>query len=211
MLISKRHKFIFFHIPKVAGSSVTRALRKHSDYPIERIYNYMIDYLGVIPRLNLYNMHITPIELQELMKNLSNFDEYYKFAFVRNPWDWHVSQFMYHKQKSNAYYHNEFKNMEFCNYVDWAIQEENIVSANARQKAFLSDNNGNLMVNFIGHFENLKRDFELIRNQIGVNSEIASVNPSKRKSNYRDYYNAELKSKIEEAFQEDINFFGYKF
>lgn len=210
MLISKRNRFIFFHVPKVAGSSITKAFRRFSDYPIERVYNYMIDYIGKTPKLNLYNMHITPAELRTHMKK-DNFQNYFKFAFVRNPFDWHVSQYMYHKQKTNAFFHDVFKNMGFHEYVDWAIKEENIVKANASQKVFLSDENGNILVDFVGKFENLESDFNYITKKLGIGAELPKVNPSKRVDDYKTYYNEELIEKISTAFKDDIEYFDYAF
>jgi len=211
MLISKKNKFIFFHIPKVAGSSITKALRKYSDYPSERVYNYFIDYLGVQPMLNLYSRHIKPAELRAKMKNKRNFDLFFKFAFVRNTWDWHVSQFMYHKQKSDAFFHSDFNNMTFSDYVDWAIQPDNITKANARQKYFLSDLEGDLMVDFIGRHDSLISDFDFIKKKIGVKATIKIYNTSKRNKDYKSYYNDRDAEKIAQTFKEDIEYFGFKF
>ncbi|MDH5599077.1 MAG: sulfotransferase family protein [Cyclobacteriaceae bacterium] len=211
MLISKKHKFIFFHLPKNAGSSITKGLRKYSDYPIERLYYYMIDYLGTVPFLNLYPLHISPRELKSKIRSVENFNNYFKFAFVRNPWDWHVSQFMYHKQASNAFFNKTFKQFTFDDYVEWAVKEENIILAKSRQKEFLSDRNGEVIVDYIGKYETLHKDYEEICDKIGVGDSLRKVNLSKRKKSYKEYYNSQTKQLIFEAFKEDINYFGYEF
>src|SRR5215207_5524470 len=124
MLISHSKRFIFFHLPKNAGSSVEKALRQYSNYPVERIYNYMVDYLGQRAALNLFSRHITPYELQ-MLKSAGWMQRYVKFAVVRNSWDWHVSQYHYHIQNGDAVFHKLFRELSFSEYIAWATKPEN--------------------------------------------------------------------------------------
>lgn len=208
MLISSRHKFIFFHVPKAAGSSITEALQKYSDYPFARLYHYMYDIFGQKPGINLYYRHIKPRELRTLM-NAEKFDSYFKFAFVRNPWDWHVSQFHYHKQSKNAYFHRQLRSMNFEEYVEWAVSH--IEEANADQSDFLTDAHGKILVDFIGKFENIENDFNEVRKKIGIQLNMKHKNPSSRKEKFQDYYSEKTKQLIAEAFAEDISRFNYAF
>ena len=172
----------------------------------------MIDYIGEIPALNLYNRHIRPIEIKQKMKHEDNFNSYFKFAFVRNTWDWHVSQFHFHKQnKRFGYFHDTFKHMSFEEYIEWAVLENNIIEALSAQKRFLSDNNGNLMVDFVGKFENLSCDFKNVCKKLNIDTQLTKKNPSKRKKSYRDYYSDYTRNIIANTFQEDIDFFNFKF
>ncbi|SMD36464.1 Sulfotransferase family protein [Reichenbachiella faecimaris] len=211
MLFSKKYRFIFFHTPKVAGSSITKALRKYSNYPNERIYNYMIDYLGEIPAIGLYPLHISPIDLYKKLKNKNTFDTFLKIAFVRNPWDWHVSQFNYHKQNRNAFFFKTFQKFSFREYIDWATDPENIKKARSSQFDFLSNNQGELMVDFIGRYENLQEDFNKICDKLQIDEKIPIVNTSKRNKNYREYYDDYTKNKIEDTFKKDLEKFNYNF
>src|SRR5437868_2786101 len=70
MLLSLRHKFIFIHIYKAAGTSVTHALRPFTREPFLR--------RRTVPRLP---DHITAAELRETIGVL--FDDCFKFTFVR--------------------------------------------------------------------------------------------------------------------------------
>ena len=76
MLIS--NKFVFIHIPKVAGSSIQKALAPHVSRPTRK------------HRDKQYSDHIT---LKQLKKR-ANVSHKFTFAFVRNPWGW--AQSLYH-------------------------------------------------------------------------------------------------------------------
>ncbi len=208
MLISTRHRFIFFHVPKAAGSSITRAFQRYSDYPFARLYHYAFDILGERPSLHLFPRHISPAELRDRLGQ-AKFDPYFKFAFVRTPFDWHVSQFHFHKQKKDAFFHATFKEMDFSDYVEWAV--ENTEVARSRQKRFLSDEDGELLVDFVGKVELLDQDVQELSHRLGLNVEIPSKNPSERKRDYREYYDERSRRLIEESHQEDLEAFGYAF
>ncbi len=66
-----QHKCIFVHVPKSAGISVSMSL------------------FG-----NLSGGHV-PIRTYSLVFNKVEFDNYFKFAFVRNPWDRVASGYFY--------------------------------------------------------------------------------------------------------------------
>ena len=136
------------------------------------------------------------------------FDEYFKFSFVRNPWDWHVSQYFYHMQNPKALFHHTFKEMDFDAFIHWSIAHTE--ESNNRQKAFLCDESGRLMVDFVGKYENLEDDFAHIARQLGLKARLQRRNPSAHLG-YRQYYDDSLREEIARAFKEDIDYFGYEF
>jgi len=210
MLISYRKKFIFFHLPKAAGSSIEGALRKYSHIPSTRLYNYMIDYLGERPALNLFERHIRPERLKSFKPML--FDgAFYKFAVVRNTWDWHCSQYYFHKNTKGTVFHEGLKDMNFSEYVEWATLEDNIQRANSRQKRYLSDNQGNLLVDKVLMFNQLASEFSVLCRELGAVANLQVKNKSQRNRSYRENYSQKDKLKIEKAHQEDIDFFGFSF
>ena len=85
MRISHKHKFIFFAPPKTASSSVRKSLNPFSD----------IRSCGVDEEDEFY-YHVKPTKLKIYFKNQNwNWKNYYKFAFVRNPWSRLVSKWNY--------------------------------------------------------------------------------------------------------------------
>ena len=79
MRISHQYKFIFFANPKTGSESVREILAPYSDIQSVTYATRNIE--------NPFYSHITPQEVKTLFSERGwNFDEYFKFTFVRNPW-----------------------------------------------------------------------------------------------------------------------------
>ena len=199
-MISHEHKFIFVHINKTAGSSIKHSLRS-------------------CPHENLGHEILS----ESINKCQGDPDEYFKFTFVRNPWDKIVS--------------NYFFRMGFCkrtqklSFKDWVTNSTKKKSptfdnysflycfAQRPQLDWISDRNGKLLVDFIGRFENLHEDFNIIcdrleipRQELSYKNKSTLRNPKDHgRKHYGELYDDETKEIIEERFAKDIEYFGYKF
>ena len=97
-MISHKHKCIFVHIPKTAGTSIENVIWPlKSDRVVENLW------MGIVkPYYNKYQtgglQHLTSNEIKREVGS-DVFNSYYKFSVIRNPWDIGVSQFVYMKQK----------------------------------------------------------------------------------------------------------------
>ncbi|NOZ25075.1 MAG: sulfotransferase family protein [Nitrospirae bacterium] len=212
MLISFSHRFIFIHVYKVAGSSIRKALGKYEPLPVrlKRITGISLKKLGLLdPEKQLnYRNYDTHITAKELKKSLPKkvYDGFFKFAFVRNPWDWQVSLYHYMLRKTTHYQHEFIKSFEsFDQYIEWRVTEDKHL-----QKEFVTDDYGNIIVDFIGKIESLEKDFDYVCKKIGIRSSLPHENRSQRRD-YRSYYNERTKQLIYEHFREDIELFNYTF
>jgi len=204
---------IFIHFPRTAGSSLEKFLMKTDDIygPKTSIYK---NSEGVERRITEHH-HTNASDYQkqngkEIWKN------YFTFSFVRNPWDWFVSNFywdlfQYDKAKSEGRaikYRRRFIvdecNSDFTTYVrkgaarpDWFVFTQ--------AKDFIGN------VEYIGRFENLNNDMTTICNRLGV---FYTGFPHENKMNrehYTKYYDNTTKEIVYNIFKEDIEHFGYSY
>ena len=161
-MISHQHKTIFVHIPKVAGQSVEqmyltdlgldwsgrrrlllRPKEKHEQGP-ERL------------------AHLTALQYTELgYASKDDFKTYFKWALVRNP---------YQRALSFYYFLGYARVMSFENFVQKIlpvkIKEEHFFFL--PQYDYLHNNQGQLLVDYVGHLERLDQDLVLPKQKSGI-------------------------------------------
>lgn len=216
MLISYSHSFIFFHVAKVAGISIRQALEPYTEDPERfKIKRPKPEINGVPNRLyELWSSTLTHATVQQTQQSLPDeFNNFYKFAFVRNPWDWQVS--MYHfllKETENPRYQTIKELGSFTRYLEWVVDTEKPFPKGATklQKSMLVDGNGNVAVDEIFRFENLSEDFQKISGKLAIQASLPKLNYSNHKK-YQDYYDDYSRKFVAKHFAEDIDLFKYTF
>lgn len=226
-MICHEYRTVFVHVPKTAGRSIehvflelvgltweTRAplLLRANDDPC----------LGP-PRL----AHLTASEYVSLGHiSQEEFDAYFKFAFVRNPWTRLVSEYKFrgwHKVFS-------FRDFIFKHFPQpsWSAMYNHVKP----QYEFLFDEHGNQLVDFIGKYENLQADFDRVCQLLGLEPpKLPHVGQSDRRKwwypikhplefwrmrrnthpNYTCYYDARAIEFVSQMYHKDIETFGYRF
>lgn len=210
MLISHSRKFIFIHNFKVAGTSVYKTLEEFTNITFRRSprRDQLKILTGIYPWIfsSQFDGHILAKDLRKQLPG-KIFQEYYKFGFVRNPWDWQVSQYCFMLKEGPKHHQYDIvsKLKSFDEYIDWRVHHDIHF-----QYEFFYDEDENNLMDFIGRFENLKTDFNHICNIIGVQKELLHENRSRDDNNYLKYYSPNSIKMVEEAFQKDIRIFGYE-
>ncbi len=141
------------------------------------------------------------------------FDNYFKFAFVRNPWDWQVSVYHFILREPTSSTHEAVKACgSFTNYLEWVVKTPAPYPKGITklQSDMIVDDSGQLLVDFLGHYESLETDFDIIRQKLGIEDHLPHVNKSQH-SNYREYYDDHTRNLVAEHFRQDIELFGYEF
>lgn len=224
-LISHQKKFIFIHIYKTAGTAVTDYLIEYSNIKDRVAFDFYITskIVNVFNRLfNVwedgnkwvtgYHKHATAVEIEEYLGS-SEYQKYYKFAFVRNPWDWQVSMYHYLKRTKVLKYYKLANQLNFKEFL-----QQYINNSPPLQMDFITDKKGSIVIDKIGKFENLSHDLHVIVNEIGIlpenynrkNLQLTNVSTN-RKRDYRIYYDLESRDLVANYFKKDIDFFDYTF
>ena len=195
MVISETHKFIFVAVPKTGSSSMEEALAPYQSSLSDQ-----------------FNRHATCLKLQrdlppEIWENC------FKFAFVRDPYDRMLSWYFYRKRdqlKDPAYqrHHLYTGNISFDEFVDTFTEKELMF----KQVDFIAPHSGGLLVDRVGRFENLQEDFSSICEQLDIpHIQLPTIRSSKKPgSDLRDLWTSKSRGIVNEYFREDFEFFGYR-
>ena len=216
MLLSLRHNFLFIHIAKTGGTSIRAALRYYKWADPFYIPLFLCSRLSSVTGHRLackLPRHAKAIAAYEMLpRNI--YDKLFKFAFVRNPWDLQVSSY-HHILRERPHLLNGIN--DFKSFLDWKFSPNrpyqfHIDISIQLHSDYVKDLHGNIIVDFIGRYEQLKDDFHEICLRIGIDPPEL---PHKRRANnrldYRKYYTDETAELINDYYKQDIELFGYKF
>ena len=173
-MISFDYKFVFIHINRTGGTSIEKAF----------------GYAGN----NKERMRTA----QEAKQSLPEWDDYFKFSFVRNPWDRAISTYLH-----------ELQNLSLTSiaFEDW-VEEKSSRSC----RAYWDQSDWLLDMDFIGRYETIENDFQKICSQIGVELKLTHYpNNKTRRSHYSEYYNQRTRDMVASWFAKDIEAFSYSF
>jgi hypothetical protein len=136
------------------------------------------------------------------------FETYFKFGFVRNPWDRVVS--LYERTEPL-----QMKDkMTFEEFVDWIEFSSSTCihsSPHRYQLDWFVDGSGTLLTDFIGRFETLESDWTKVAQRLGLTEALPHKRANPRSRPYTDYYTARTREVIASKFKVDIDYFGYEF
>jgi hypothetical protein len=202
MIKSESHSFLFIHIQRTGGGSVSRMLR--ANVPDAR-------------RFLMPHSHA-----QEALEKLGNrYPHFYKFSFVRNPWERMVSWFAMltrHVRQVSKPGWNRYK------FAAATSGFENFLNADAvkrvgkshyslafNQLDYLMDTAGNLLVDDVFRLENFTSDCQLMAARCGFVLPRVFHTHKIQHAHYSTYYTPSTKQLIADRFARDIDYLGYRF
>lgn len=216
MLLSIRYKFLFVHIAKTGGTSIRSAMERYKWSDPYRIPLFLASRLSSITNHRIackFPRHAKIIAAYEMLpKEL--FDELFKFAFVRNPWDLQVSSY-HHILRERPHLLTGIDDFEA--FLRWKLDPNRayhyIVDTSIElQSDYVIDLNGNIIVNYIGRYEKLEENFKEVCNKVGITTpRLPHKRQAEDRTSYKKYYNDETALLIAEYFKRDIEMFGYSF
>jgi hypothetical protein len=209
-MISHKHKLIFIHIPKCAGTSIERCLFNNHQ-PAQTNYK---NCHGWDEKNKIWMQHATAEQIKELY--VDDFYSFTRFAVVRNPWDRAVSDYIWIKRE-----------LKICGSLkDYLLLEGKFNDNRLKlpqtnkstradhirpQSDFIFSQRGENLVEHICKFENLQQEFDdvLLKNHL-PKLKLPHANKTNHK-HYTEYYNNETIEIVERKFSKDIKNFNYKF
>jgi chondroitin 4-sulfotransferase 11 len=197
-------KIAFVHIPKTGGTSVIDYLKFKKD--IKNFHGIINDELEL--------SHLSLNEINEVV----NIENYFKFCFVRNPWDRLVSEFFFSiKSKDNLkklfpftsnfdeFVLNIYKNS--CNIKN--NKPSHYLCNHFKTQSFFVYSN-NVKIDFLGRFENFNNDLKTIGKKFNIENKIRVLNNTDHME-YSKYFSKKSKLIVDELYGDDIKNFDYKF
>jgi hypothetical protein len=189
-----KSKTIFIHIPKTAGVSLAKAI--YGDVTFEGHRSFYFNNIA----LNIKN------------------EVYFSFSFVRNPFDRLYSAYkflneggMNHLDKlAFQTFLSEFEDFE--DFILNGLNEKLIyqITHFIPQHEYLCDKSGNILVDFIGRFEDLESDTLLLSKRLKKDINLSHLNFNS-KLDYKEVYTDEMIYKVNQIYQKDIDIFKYTF
>jgi chondroitin 4-sulfotransferase 11 len=197
MFVSHRKKCIFIHIQKTAGYSIEAAVR-NDDPALE------VDRFGG-------RKHLFAREARALLP-AETWNGYYRFAFVRNPWDRLVSWYSRCMQGGRGNAFAQYVQENAPTFADFITRTTTGIAERTthNQVDYVTDEAGELIVDFVGRYERLAADYAAIRARLGLQYNLPRWNTSSHTA-YREYYTADTRAIVAARFARDIARFGYEF
>jgi hypothetical protein len=199
-MINHSKKIIFIAIPKTGTKTIEKAFGNFADgHYHERASKLKLKFGG------------------------DTFGQYFKFCFVRNPWDKIFSEFKFMKKRLAEH---DSATLRIKNNPSWPelsslreIDFKTFITGGSEGKWILPPANlywitnsfGQVIVDFVGKFENFQKDFDFVCEKIGASKQqLPHENKTKHK-HYSEYYDDETRQIVAEKYAKDIKYFGYKF
>ena len=207
MIISHKYRFIFFAIPKTGTHSVRFALRPYLGANDEEQVNlFKPSKLSSVNFQQRKDGHMTAMEIKPVL-SAEIWHSYFKFCFVRNPWDRFISTVFY-RNKDLAQSNGPLI-PRFHEVIDKQSQNPNLFYKT--QASFVVDDNNKIMMDFIGKTETMQEDFNEICKRLQIPNQQLERRNSSPHDLYLQYYNAILLDRVTKIYAQDIALFNYHF
>lgn len=192
-------KICYIHIPKTGGTSVINYFR------MPKNLDSMFGMDG-----NRERSHFSQLEIQEIC----DISDYFKFVFIRNPWDRLASEFAW-RMAARPNRHgilNDFNELnEFVSALE-AIFDDIINNKYPHRicNHFFPQNWFFHSVDFVGRYETFREDLEKLGKMFNIDHPIPHENKAKT-VDYRSLYNDNSIEIVKRLYSDDIRIFGYDF
>jgi hypothetical protein len=180
-----------FAVPKTASKSARKIFLPHVDFA----YGFE---------------HIQPYWIKEVWPE--SFDSYFKFCFVRNPWDRILSHYFFLKE--NFFFADcggqisvkPAEHLTFLDFINVHLCSEDFCVFCEEQICWSKH------VDYVARFENYEEEIHNIFNLIGIKKEPIFIHENKTTHKpYTEYYDDKSIMIVYEKFKTEIEMYNYEF
>jgi hypothetical protein len=205
VIISFRQRFVFVAVPKTATHAFRVALRPHlGERDWEQCVLFEKKYFPVEALAQIGHGHITCRQVQPFLLP-GMWGNFFKFCTVRNPFDRFVSCCYFVNRE------NQLLRKEPLDAMKRIIQDKQLAKEILfrPQYEFMTDVDGQLMVDYVCKFETLQSDFDRVCGRLNLPlTTLKHINTNKHGS-FESVYDEELKEMVREFYQKDFALFNY--
>ncbi|MEM9043541.1 MAG: hypothetical protein AAGC81_02520 [Pseudomonadota bacterium] len=193
--IDQKKRFYFVHVPKTGGMTVTRFFASGRDRSWRRKLSPLNDRIAI---------HDGAGAIRSLLGREA--ENYFSFAYYRNSWDWAFSLYRYIQRTQNHDWHARVKDLSFRAYVD------QVAGQFYRPQKPMVGQRGRIAVTRLEDFRKIGQSLPEILEELGYDaSSLGRENAAPERRDYRDAYDRESRAAIARIYQEDIEFFDFRF
>lgn len=206
-MISHQHRCIFIHIPKTAGTSIEKKLGHFETLEAGVQDHRTIRQIQPEPQ-PVWKEWFATSDAQNVTAR--QFRSYYKFSFVRNPWARAFSWFRNVMDDPN--HRAKHQVPDDCSFGDF-LKNHSDQWAMRPQLHWLEAKDGSIPLDFVGRFENLNQDFEIVGERLGLEDKslpTLMMREGERPS-YVSHYDSELEELVRARYEKEIDHFEYQF
>ena len=195
--------YVFIHIPKCAGTSIHVALKT------------IHDRLSLPLDERKYHKHSKAADVRKVLGK--EWDNSFRFSFVRNPWDLMVSCYhwwlkvapQFPALTEQAAYVKKLP--DFSAFMHSPYGSEMINEQRGRDLLDWISVDGKIIVDLVGRYETLDEDWQRVCQALKVEPVPLTRENRVERDNYRSFYNDETRQIIAERFARTIEHSGYEF
>ncbi|WP_108482586.1 sulfotransferase family 2 domain-containing protein [Oceaniglobus ichthyenteri] len=214
MIISPGRRFVFVHVPKTGGTSLTLALEARAmkddiligDTPKAQRRRKRLK--GLQARGRLWK-HATLADIEGVLPQ-ETLEAMQVVTLVRNPWDRMVSY--YHWLRDQTFDHPATALAKTLNFADFLRHDHT-------QRSFSAEHFGHYVTGSDGaerpalfiRLEHLAQDLRPFEAHLGFSFDMPHYNSSRRPGGYRALYDSDTRDLLGRMCARDIARFGYRF
>lgn len=178
--------FFFIHINKTGGSSIERAL------------SIPTRHMTASEHIERYGRH--------------EWERRFCFTVVRNPWSKVVSHYHYRRQRDLVGLHGQV--IDFNDWIRAVYEDEDPEFFHGPKRMFapqidwITDEKGQILVDYIARFERLVDNFATVAERLGRSTSLPHLKPS-RHHHYSTHYDTRSVEIVRRHFADDVAAFGY--